>query len=261
MQWFPGVYIHRFNHRHKEFGHLFSGRYKALPVEGSGTGYLKGAGDYVHLKPVRAACCGRRSRCRSIAGAVILTRNSTSSGGAPCLWQDLGAGQAEGAGAPGLSASFTQPRPSRTWRRRTVGMRLVNRGWVRISCGAWRRVCSPSKGIPSFIRSPWTSCGGRWSCDSPSRFSMRRREIASSFILSFIAPRTRRSGARDSGSQGDEAPNFSVERLVAGGSGSPPASGKLITEFRGTPKVFRSLSPRLRGTSYPGSAERLDGQL
>src|SRR5262245_9180733 len=41
MQWFLGVYTNRFNHRHKEFGHLFSGRYKALPVDASGNGYLK----------------------------------------------------------------------------------------------------------------------------------------------------------------------------------------------------------------------------
>lgn len=54
MQWFLGVYTNRFNHRHKEFGHLFSGRYKALPVDGSGTGYLKAVCDYVHLNPVRA---------------------------------------------------------------------------------------------------------------------------------------------------------------------------------------------------------------
>jgi len=54
MQWFLGVYTNRFNRRHKEFGHLFSGRYKALHVEGSGNGYLKGACDYVHLNPVRA---------------------------------------------------------------------------------------------------------------------------------------------------------------------------------------------------------------
>jgi hypothetical protein len=39
MQGFLGVYTNRFNHRHKEFGHLFSGRYKALHVDGSGSGY------------------------------------------------------------------------------------------------------------------------------------------------------------------------------------------------------------------------------
>jgi putative transposase len=54
MQWFLGVYTSRFNHRHREFGHLFSGRYKALHVEGSGNGYLKAVCDYVHLNPVRA---------------------------------------------------------------------------------------------------------------------------------------------------------------------------------------------------------------
>lgn len=54
MQWFLGVYSNRFNHRHKEFGHVFSGRYKAPLVDGSGNGYLKAVCDYVHLNPVRA---------------------------------------------------------------------------------------------------------------------------------------------------------------------------------------------------------------
>src|ERR1700758_2870934 len=49
-----GVYTNRFNHRQKEFGHLFSGRYKALHVDGSGNGYLKSVCDYVHLNPARA---------------------------------------------------------------------------------------------------------------------------------------------------------------------------------------------------------------
>ena len=35
-------------------GHLFSGRYKALVVDGSGPGYLRTVCDYVHLNPVRA---------------------------------------------------------------------------------------------------------------------------------------------------------------------------------------------------------------
>jgi putative transposase len=54
MKWFLGAYTGRFNRRHKEFGHLFSGRYKALVVDGSGSGYLKTACDYVHLNPDRA---------------------------------------------------------------------------------------------------------------------------------------------------------------------------------------------------------------
>src|ERR1051325_5242333 len=54
MQWFLGTYTTRFNRRHHYFGHLFSGRYKALVVDGSGNGYLKTVCDYVHLNPVRA---------------------------------------------------------------------------------------------------------------------------------------------------------------------------------------------------------------
>jgi REP-associated tyrosine transposase len=54
MKWLLGTYTSRYNRRHKEFGHLFSGRYRALPVDGSGDGYLKSACDYVHLNPVRA---------------------------------------------------------------------------------------------------------------------------------------------------------------------------------------------------------------
>jgi len=41
MRWFLGTYTARFNRRHKLFGHLFSGRYKSLVVDGSGDGYLK----------------------------------------------------------------------------------------------------------------------------------------------------------------------------------------------------------------------------
>ena len=54
MKWLLGTYTGRYNRRHKEFGHLFSGRYKALVVDGSGDGYLKTVCDYVHLNPARA---------------------------------------------------------------------------------------------------------------------------------------------------------------------------------------------------------------
>jgi putative transposase len=54
MKWFLGVYTSRFNRRHNLSGHLFSGRYKAVIIDGSGNGYLKTVGDYVHLNPVRA---------------------------------------------------------------------------------------------------------------------------------------------------------------------------------------------------------------
>jgi REP element-mobilizing transposase RayT len=54
MKWFLGTYTSRFNRRHKLFGHLFSGRYKSLIVDGSGDGYLRTVCEYVHLNPVRA---------------------------------------------------------------------------------------------------------------------------------------------------------------------------------------------------------------
>jgi len=58
MQWLLGTYTARFNRRHRLFGHLFSGRYKSLVVDGSGNGYLKTVCDYVHLNPVRAKLLG-----------------------------------------------------------------------------------------------------------------------------------------------------------------------------------------------------------
>lgn len=54
MRWLLSTYTLRLNHRNRLFGHVFSGRYKAIVVEGSGTGYLRTACDYVHLNPVRA---------------------------------------------------------------------------------------------------------------------------------------------------------------------------------------------------------------
>ena len=50
MRWFLSTYTARFNRRHKLFGHLFSGRCKALMVDGSGNGYLKTVCDYVHVR-------------------------------------------------------------------------------------------------------------------------------------------------------------------------------------------------------------------
>lgn len=64
MKWFLGTYTGRFNRRHKLFGHLFSGRYKALVVDGSGRGYLKTVCDYVHLNPVRARLLGPEAPLR-----------------------------------------------------------------------------------------------------------------------------------------------------------------------------------------------------
>ncbi len=67
MKWLLGTYTSRFNRRHKLFGHLFSGRYKSLIVDGSGSGYLKSVCDYVHLNPARAKLVNADQRLRSFA--------------------------------------------------------------------------------------------------------------------------------------------------------------------------------------------------
>ena len=61
MKWFQNTYTRRFNTRHGAWGHLFGGRYKAIPVEGAvgegsarGGDYLAALLDYIHLNPVRA---------------------------------------------------------------------------------------------------------------------------------------------------------------------------------------------------------------
>ncbi len=65
MKWLLGTYTGRFNRRHRQFGHLFSGRYKALVVDGSGNGYLRTVCDYVHLNPVRAGLLREEERLRA----------------------------------------------------------------------------------------------------------------------------------------------------------------------------------------------------
>ena len=67
MKWLLGTYTSRFNRRHKLFGHLFSGRYKSLIVDGSGSGYLKSVGDYVHLNPARAKLVAADAPLKSFA--------------------------------------------------------------------------------------------------------------------------------------------------------------------------------------------------
>ena len=54
MAWFQGTYTQRFNARHRLSGHLFQGRYKAIPIEGERPEYFRLASQYIHLNPVRA---------------------------------------------------------------------------------------------------------------------------------------------------------------------------------------------------------------
>ena len=53
MQYLNSTYTRRYNARHKTFGHLFQGRYKALLVDGEAKGYFLTVSDYIHMNPVR----------------------------------------------------------------------------------------------------------------------------------------------------------------------------------------------------------------
>lgn len=54
MKWLQGTYTQRFNSRHKLWGHLLQGRYKAIPVDqGAGGDYFPTVANYIHLNPAR----------------------------------------------------------------------------------------------------------------------------------------------------------------------------------------------------------------
>ncbi len=54
MGWFQSTYTARYNARHRERGHLFQGRYKAVPIDGGEGEYGRAVSDYIHLNPARA---------------------------------------------------------------------------------------------------------------------------------------------------------------------------------------------------------------
>jgi len=54
MKWLQGTYTQRYNSRHRQRGHLFQGRYKALLIDGDGSGYFRRVSTYIHLNPLRA---------------------------------------------------------------------------------------------------------------------------------------------------------------------------------------------------------------
>ncbi len=59
MKWFMGVYAQGWNRRRKRRGHVFQGRYKAVVVNGEGSGvYFRIVADYIHLNPVRSGWVG-----------------------------------------------------------------------------------------------------------------------------------------------------------------------------------------------------------
>lgn len=54
MKWFQGTFTQRYNARHKLWGHLFQGRYKAKVIDDDDGAYFRAVGDYIHLNPADA---------------------------------------------------------------------------------------------------------------------------------------------------------------------------------------------------------------
>ena len=54
MKWLQGTYTQRHNGRHKVFGHLFQGRYRAVIVDEAEPNYFQVVSTYIHLNPARA---------------------------------------------------------------------------------------------------------------------------------------------------------------------------------------------------------------
>ncbi len=54
MRWLQGTYTTRFNRRHQLCGHLFQGRYKAVPIDAEDARYFRTVSDYIHLNPIRS---------------------------------------------------------------------------------------------------------------------------------------------------------------------------------------------------------------
>jgi len=54
MKWLQGTYTQRYNARHRKRGHLFQGRYRAVPVESDAKEYFQTVSTYIYLNPARA---------------------------------------------------------------------------------------------------------------------------------------------------------------------------------------------------------------
>jgi putative transposase len=53
MRWLQATYTIRFKFRNNLVGHVFQGRYKAIPVDSGPSEYFRVLSDYIHLNPAR----------------------------------------------------------------------------------------------------------------------------------------------------------------------------------------------------------------
>ncbi len=133
MKWLQGTYTQRFNARHRRWGHLFQGRYKAIPVHAEETGYWEAISTYIHLNPLRAGLLGSKGADLVQYGWSSYPGYVRPSGRPPWLRVDrvLGAMQL-GDGVAGRNAyrQYIKKRAAET-------MRLGNEG---VASGIWKEI-------------------------------------------------------------------------------------------------------------------------
>jgi len=131
MKWLLGTYTMRFNRRHKLFGHLFSGRYKSLIVDGSGTGYLRTVCDYVHLNPARAKLLKRTDKLSDFRWSSYPAYLQAASQRPRWLRVDRVLGEAGiPKDSPAGRAEFGKRMEVRRWEENEQMYKQVRRGWV-----------------------------------------------------------------------------------------------------------------------------------
>jgi REP element-mobilizing transposase RayT len=129
MAWLLGTYTTRFNHRHQLSGHLFSGRYKALIVDGMGTGYLKTVCDYVHLNPVRANMLKAEEKLGAYPWSSLGWYGAAKEYRPPWICVSRLLGEHEGDTAAGREAFLLRMEAQRLLEEDEETVRSIRRGW------------------------------------------------------------------------------------------------------------------------------------
>ncbi len=178
MKWLLGVYTKRYNIRHKLCGHLFAGRYKALHVEGGGTGYLRTVCDYVHLNPVRARLVKTKALLESFGWSSYGAYIGAPSGRPEWLRVDRLLGEH---GIPRDSAAgrreFAARMEERRAREAEADYRQIRRGWC-LGDEAFRKELA----------------GAAFGRVGPSHQSARRRETEQEKAEAIVKEELKRSG-------------------------------------------------------------------
>jgi hypothetical protein len=126
------------------FGHLFSGRYKSLIVDGSGSGYLKTVCDDVHLNPARAKSVGAEQPLKSFVRSSWPAYLLEPSKGPVWLWVDRMLGEwGIHKDSPAGRQQLEQALEARRGRRRAGSSRRSSADGVwakrRFGRNCWRR--------------------------------------------------------------------------------------------------------------------------